>query len=202
MRMAKVENLQEKLLSTMILVGFIVLVEIVTVCILSGGAAYAATQGALGATSIGSLLLTVRKTASAGISGLRDMTANLTESNSDLTWSNDVCVFSTNVGGSYTIKATGSQGNGTFALSDGAKVLPYNVLWNDGGAGNLSNSGVLLQPGVTSHEMTKAATDSANCNGASTGPTARLIINIPAANIRAADVGNYTESLTLIVSPS
>ena len=201
--MMKVTTLQRKLLGVMCAVGFVFVLEVAADLVLGGGLAYAATQGVLGATSMGSILLTVRKTAAAGISGLRDMSVQWTDGDSDITWVNDLCVFSTRASGGYTIKALGAGGaSGAFVMSDGAKKLPYNVLWNDGGAKNLSDNGILLKPGVTSPEMTHAATDSANCHGPNAGPTARLMVSIPAANMKVASEGNYSESLTLVVSPN
>lgn len=194
---------ERKLLVTMLMVALLVSLEIILDCIIGGGIAYAAAQGALGASSVGSIIISVRKTASVGISGLRDMTANWTPGESDVLWSNDLCVFSNTASGKYTITASGARNaNGAFVLSDGNNQLPYQVSWSDGGAGNLSDHGVALKPDTTSAPMDKGSGDSGNCGSGQNKANARLIISIPATTMKAVPEGNYRESLTLLVSPS
>ena len=78
---------------------------------------------------------------------------NWTDGDPDVQWTNDICVYSTRASGGYTITATGAESaGGAFVMKDGAKTLPYNVMWNSGGAGNLRPDvrvPVVLQPGLS-----------------------------------------------------
>ena len=176
--------------------------EMVACYVLDLNHAFAAMQGALGATSTGHISLSVTKTAVAQINGLNDMTATWTQGDADLVWTNDVCVYSSKQAGHYTVTAVGAaSAGGAFVMTDGAKQLPYSVTWNDGGAGNLSNDGVKLQPNTHSATFSQAATDSPTCHGSSAhSPTARLVITVAENALQQVDAGNFTEGLTLIVS--
>ena len=162
--------------------------------------ASAATQGTLGATSTGSITITVTKTARAKISNLNDLTLSAwEEGNGNVQLTDDVCVYSTRPNGGYKIRADGNGNNNAFTLANGANLLPYTLSWNSGGVGGLSNTGTMLTAGTTSGAFTKASTISPTCSG---GDNARLIIDIAAQSMMAAVEGSYVGVLTLIVSPN
>ncbi len=164
---------------------------------------FASVQGMLGPTSTGSVGISVTKVSAAKISGLNDMIVTWSASDNDIIWTNDVCVFSSRALGSYTIRASGStQAGGAFTLSGQNQNLDYQVTWNAGGTGNLSNNGIALQPNVTSSALSGAATDNSTCNGNASGPTARLVITIPKTSLVAANAGGYADTLTLMISPN
>ena len=163
----------------------------------------AATQGTLGATSTGSLTISVTKPARADITNLTDLTvASWVTGGGDQTLTSDVCVYSTRPTGGYTIKAPGRGTSSAFTLANGANTLAYSVSWNSGGVGALTNTGTALTTNVTSAALTKAATDSSTCTGTVPGATARLIVTILATNLDAIVDGTYTGTLTLLVTPN
>ncbi|MBL0319706.1 MAG: hypothetical protein IPP74_10540 [Alphaproteobacteria bacterium] len=170
--------------------------------IVSASQVEAATQGTLGATSTGSLTISVTKPARVKISGLTDLTlASWVDGDGAVTLTNDVCVYSTRPSGAYTVKATGSGTASAFTLSASAVTLPYTVTWNSGGVGALANTGTALTANVTSGTLNNAATDNSNCAGTTPGNTARIIVGITNANMQAISDGVYTGTLTLLVSP-
>jgi hypothetical protein len=166
-------------------------------------AVVAASQGSLGTSSTGSLMISVTKPARANISDLNDLSiAGWSPGDGAKTVGDDVCVYSTRSGGGYTVKASGSGAGSAFTVVNGIFTMPYTLVWNDGGVGALSNTGTLLAANVTSPALANASTDSSTCNGAVAGPTARLRVTVTAAAFEAANAGNYTGILTLLVAPN
>lgn len=178
------------------------LCSVLMVGVLSSSTAYAATQGTLGATSTGSITISVTKPQRVKISNLNDLTlASWIDGDGAVTLTDDVCVYSTRPSGAYTIKATGSGTSSAFTIASGLLTIPYTVTWNSGGVGALANTGTTLTTNVTSATLNNAATDNQNCAGGSPGDTARLIVGITNANMQSASDGVYTGTLTLLVSP-
>jgi hypothetical protein len=162
--------------------------------------AQAATQGSLGATSTGSLDLSVKKDARVKISGLLDLTrAAWEDGNGDVILEDDLCVYSTKAGGGYKITANGSGAASAFEVASGTNILAYALKWNAGGQGALATPTVSLSPNTLSAAFANASTTSPNC---ASGDTARLQVSIGATAMAAAVDGTYTGVLTLIVSPS
>lgn len=165
--------------------------------------AMAATQGTVGATSTGSVDISVSKPARVRISDLNDLTlASWVTGDGDVKLTDDVCVYSTKPSGGYTIKASGSGADNAFTLANGNNTLAYSVTWNSGGVGNLADTGTALVKDVTSSGLTNAATKSSTCNGPNPGPTARLIVGMTEADMDAIVDGDYTGTLTMLVSPN
>lgn len=165
--------------------------------------AIASTQGFTGVTSQGAISLSLHKASMVRISNLSDMLVNWTDTDGDVVWRNDICVYSTRGNGGYTVTATGaSNDDGAFVMRNGENTVPYNITWNDGGGGNLSDEGIALLPGVPSGMLSHASTDNSSCSGGTPGPTARLLITIPRSNIEAVHDGNYSETLTLLLAPN
>jgi hypothetical protein len=165
--------------------------------------ARAALQGTLGTTSNGSLNFSVTKPPRADISNLTDLQlAGWIVGDGAVTMTEDVCVYSTRPSGGYTVLAAGSGAGQDFTLSNGGATLPYQVSWNAGGVGNLSNTGTPLTSNVASAGFTHAATDSSSCSGAAPGPTARLIVYVSNGQMSSAPSGSYSGTLTLVVTPN
>jgi hypothetical protein len=175
----------------------------VSVVVLSSFAArhtIASTQGTVGPTSTGIATISVTKNTVSRISGINDMSVVWDISDDAVQWTNDICIYSSRANGSYKITGQGaSSAGGAFVLVDGSSQLPYSVLWNAGGSGNLTNEGTALVPGVSLANLTQASTTSLSCSGASSN--ARLIVNISKQNLQTVPAGHYAESLTLIVAP-
>jgi hypothetical protein len=165
--------------------------------------AFAATQGMLGATSTGTVNLSITKSVQAQISDLSDMTlANWNVGDGAVTLFSNACIYSST--GSYKVTATGSGLANIFTLSSGLNVLPYTVAWNSGGAGNLASTGTSLNPNLQSGSFSNANTTSAQCSGGGSGnDTARVVVTVSATNMNSATSSNtpYTGILTMLISP-
>jgi len=109
--------------------------------------------------------------------------------------SQNICLFSNSTGGRYSITATGSGSGSSFALSDGANSLPYEVEWSDQSG---QASGTSLAPAITATGHVSAASQQ-TCNS---GPasSASLIVVLRASSLSQAREGNYSGSLTLLVA--
>lgn len=184
-------------------VGAMVAAISLTTTVLTPFNVMAATQGTLGATSTGSVDLSVTKPPRADINGLVDLSlSSWVNGDGDQELTEDVCVYSTKSGGGYTIKASGSGASSAFTLANGANTLPYSVTWNAGGVGNLANTGVALAANTTSSALSHASRDSSTCNGAHPGPTARLVVGLLASDLDGIVDGTYSGTLTMLVTPN
>jgi len=165
--------------------------------------ALAATQGTLGATSTGSVNISITKSVQAQISDLSDMTlANWSVGDPAVTLFSNACIYSST--GSYKVTATGSGVANIFTISSGLNTIPYTVTWNAGGAGSLANTGTALTANVQSSSFSNANSASATCSGGgASNDTARVIINITQANMNSAasSATPYTGTLTMLITP-
>jgi len=155
------------------------------------GTAHAATQGSLGATSTGSVDINAVIPNLAQISRLDDINLG-SWSGADLNGADQFCVFSSTR--SYTITATSANGTGaTFRLKDaGTNFIAYNVSWTDS-----TPAVTALSSGSASAAQATSAT-SVNCGGAD---NTTVTVNVPSANISSVPAGNYSDTLTLLVTP-
>lgn len=164
---------------------------------------FAATQGTLGATSSGTVNISITKSVQAQISNLTDMTlTNWSVGDGAVTLFSNACIYSST--GSYKVTATGSGLANIFTINSGLNIIPYSVSWNAGGAGNLASSGTTLLPNVISSTFSNADSGSASCNGGgSANDTARVVVNITQAamNTAASSSTPYTGTLTMLISP-
>jgi hypothetical protein len=132
------------------------------------------------------------------ITGLTDVGFGvITNFASDLTVARNVCVFSSAAGRRYAITATGSGTGGAFTLAAGSARLAYEVQW--AGSRN-QTSGTSLTAGVLRGGFS-ANTSSQTC---ATNPpaTASLITILRNSAVSTASAGNYSGTLTLIVTPN
>ena len=156
--------------------------------------AFAATQGTLGATSTGSLNITLTIDALVQISALDDIPLGNYTGGANMTGADDLCVYS-NTGG-YEITATGDDGAGgsAFELVGTSANIPYTVEWADtAGAG----TGTALTTGtpLTGQGGTFTTPD---CGGVD---NARVIVTVNSTDLGAAPADNYLGVLTLLVAP-
>lgn len=109
--------------------------------------------------------------------------------------SQNVCLFSNSTGGRYSITATGSGAGSSFALNDGANLLPYEVEWSDQSG---QTNGTSLVPTVTATGRVTAASQQTCNSGPAT--SASLIVVLRASSLAQAREGDYSGSLTLLVA--
>lgn len=159
--------------------------------------ALAASQGALGATSSGSVAISASVPPRARLSKLRNVAfANVNPAN-NARRAQSVCAWSNTPTKGYRITASGSGVGNAFTLSAGVLNLPYTVQWN-GSAGQ--TSGTALSPGLPSAGFVSAASHQRCTSGPSA--SASLIIGIAAADLQTMQAATtYTGTLTLLMSP-
>ncbi len=102
---------------------------------------------------------------------------------------------------SYSITISSPGG---YILTSGSHQIPYSLYWDDSGAGNLgSTNGTQLSNNVALTGQMKANILSTSCAlGNPSGPNARLTIKITTQDMTNALAGNYTGTITLLVSPT
>jgi hypothetical protein len=172
--------------------------------ILGTGAAIAATDGLLGATSSGSIALSFTKTLQAQITGLDDLTlAAYTLGDGDKVLSDTFCVYSSAFDGQYTVKVTGNGAGNTFQSNNtiSGYNLPYAVYWDDGGVGALAATkagatAVVSDTTLTGQKL--ASTVSTTC---ATGNTGKVFVEALGTDLDAAPGGTYTGTITILVTP-
>jgi hypothetical protein len=142
------------------------------------------------------LALATPATAKVRITGLSDVNfgtiSNLTI---DAVQAQSVCIYSSGASNRYGVRADGSGAGAAFTLSNGVTTMAYDVRWN-------SQSGQTNGTVLTSGVMLTTQTTNAQNQTCSSGPptTASLIVTLPATSLSSAGAGNYSGTLTLIVS--
>jgi hypothetical protein len=165
--------------------------------IASGTPAAAATQGTLGATSTGSLTISVSVANRAQITGLTDVAFTNIDPSTTATAAQSNCVWSNTATKGYSITATGSGTSGAFTLANGALSVPYSVQWS---ASSGQSSGTALSAGSALAGLTSTAVNP-TCSTSPT-TTSSLIVSIAAPNLQnMQSATSYTGSLTLLVTP-
>lgn len=109
--------------------------------------------------------------------------------------SQNICVYSNSAGSTYSVIASGSGPGASFALASGASSLSYDVEWSPQ-SGQVT--GTQLSASVALSGQTSAASHQF-CNS---GPaaSASLTVVIRAADLAQAQEGNYSGSLTLLIT--
>lgn len=160
--------------------------------------AWSATQGTLGATSTGTINITLTVPSQAQITGLTDVT--FTNQSPSVAASNaqNICVYSNTATKGYTVTATGNGASNAFTLTSAALTpIPYSVQFA-GTSGQ--TSGTSLLTGVASTGFTSTAVNP-TCSSAPL-TTASLIVGITTTNLQLAQAGaSYTGILTLLITP-
>jgi spore coat protein U-like protein len=155
----------------------------------------AATDGTVGTSSTGDLDISMTKGDEVRISNLSNINFG-SNNNTPAGQTLDVCIYSST--GSYDITATSSNGNGTtFRLANGgaSSFIEYDVQWNNTASGN---NGTDLNNAVTSGVFTGANTTQNDCGG---GVNSRLFVDVVNSSFNAAPSDNYTDTLTLVITP-
>ncbi len=163
----------------------------------AGGAAQAATQGTMGATSTGTVAISASVPNRAQISGLTDVAFTNQNPSVAASSAQNVCVWSNSAARGYTIRASGSGAANAFTLANAGLTVPYSVQWNSSSG---QTSGTALTAAVATPTLNSTATD-ATC---SSGPTssASLIIGISASDLSTMQAAtSYTGTLTLLMTP-
>ena len=160
-------------------------------------AAFAATQGTLGATSSGTVTISASVPARARLTGLNDVSFLSQDPAIAASNAQSVCVWSNTATKAYTITATGSGAANAFTLANGALTTPYSVQWN---ATSGQTSGTALTAGTASGSLTSVATQQLCASGPTT--SASLIVGIATTDLQTMQATTtYTGTLTLLITP-
>lgn len=160
--------------------------------------AMAATQGTLGATSTGTVAISVTVPSRVQITGLTDITFNNVEPNVQASASQSNCVWSNTATKGYTITATGDGTGGAFTLKSGSLTpIAYGVQWNQSSG---QSSGTALTAATASSGFVSTATLPA-CVSAPSATSSLVVTIAPAQLENMASQTAYTGTLTLLVSP-
>jgi len=166
--------------------------------LLSTMPAAASTQGSVGATSTGSVAITVSVPNRVQITGLTDIDFSNSDPMVQATNSQSNCVWSNTATKGYTITASGSGTAGAFTLAS-ASLTPviYTVLWNQSPA---QTTGTSLTAATASSGFVSTATRP----GCIAAPltSSSLTVQIATSELQhMASLTNYTGTLTLLVNP-
>jgi hypothetical protein len=165
--------------------------------VLMDSSASAATQGSLGATSTGTVVINASVPNRVELSGLADVTFLNQDPAIAALNAQNVCVWSNTSTKGYNVTATGSGVANAFTLANGALTVPYGVQW---AASSGQTSGTVLGTGVALTGLKSTATNLHCASGPSS--TASLIVTIPTANLQTMQAATtYTGTLTLVVAP-
>lgn len=160
---------------------------------LVGTAAYAATQGAVGGNSTGTIDVSVQVNDEVRISNLTDI-SGVFDGTNDVTGTSAACVYR-NGTGLYRLTASGDGIGGAFTLTDGviATPIPYSVSFDDG------NGAQSLGAGSPLTGLNGADPTSDTC--ATTGNNGTVAVSIGATDLLSAPASTYAGTLTLVVAP-
>lgn len=166
----------------------------------------AATQGNSGATSTGSVDITLTANLNARISGLSDFLLGAWSGVGDLAANQNICIGRSGVGifgtGLYRIRADGN-GDGTdinaFTLSNGVDLVYYDVYFND--QANLTGRQQLTGGQTLTGQTASGFSVIINLLFGCVSRNANVSVVVPEANLAGTPSGNYAGTLTLVLIP-
>lgn len=161
------------------------------------GAAWAATDGTVGATSSGSVdvLLVIPSLIQVVVEGNVDLGIFDPAAAADETGATGACVR-TNGATTYDITATSANdAAGVFRMSDGGtNFIAYTFNWG----GVALTSGVLNDNGGAGFNRDNAGPGFTTCTATGNG---KIDVVVPEANMLGAEAGSYQDTVTLLVAP-
>jgi hypothetical protein len=174
------------------------------ISMMSTGVALAATDGAIGLSSTGTVDISVNKGNVVRVSALVDfITPVWSVGDGDINQTQNVCVYANNAGGDYQVRLTSGNALGPqWRLSNGlGDFIAYAVAWVDSAGGTFAGStaGPGFGSGVLSVNQDNGDQNDPDCGG---GPTATLALEILSGNLTPAPNGSYTDTLTVTVTPN
>lgn len=152
---------------------------------------FAATDGTVGATSEGTLEISLNIADEVRISNLVDIDLGQF-SGADLTGSSPACVYRSGTG-NYEITGSGSGAGGAFTLADGATTVAYSVDYTDDAGAETLTAGFAL--------ANQTGGDPAETDCATNGDTGLVEVTVLETDMAGLTAGAYAGTLTLIVAP-
>jgi len=156
---------------------------------------YAATEDGLGSTSGGTAAVSLDIVDLMVVSGIGDIGLGAYVGTGGLAGNDDMCVYR-NGTGSYKVKLTSAnQSGGAFRLNTGANYITYTVDWTDNGTAGTT-------AGVTSDVEETGQGGHATSQTCGGSPNANLAVSVAEAALQAAPTGSYTDTVTILVTPT
>lgn len=160
---------------------------------------FAATQGTLGTTSTGTVGVSLTIPALVQITGLSDIVLG-SVSSFPATGNTTACVYSNVVSPAGSYFVTASSANvlaGAFRVNDGGtNFITYSAYWNNASAATQTTA---LTSGTKTAQQTGGSALLLNCGG---GSNANFNISFSAVQAQAAPPGAYTDTVTIVISPT
>ncbi|MGK0260793.1 MAG: hypothetical protein ACI96M_004247 [Candidatus Azotimanducaceae bacterium] len=150
----------------------------------------AATQGSVGASSNGSLEISLTLGAAVRVSGLQDIELNATQGQ-DISGTSKVCIYSSG-GNTFQLNALGSGQDNSFSVNFGSQSIDLNVVYSN------DQGDFELEPGVRRSSTLGTSADDIDCS--TNGPQGRVSVSIDGADSMSAETGTYLGTLTLVVA--
>lgn len=133
------------------------------------------------------------------ISGLSDIALTPTNFGSPVTGSTTACIYTNVISplGSYYVTATSSNASsGAFRITNGSFFITYSAFWN---ATSSPTETTPLTSGVKTAQQSGGNSTSLTCSGT---PNANFNISLTSTQVAAAPPATYTDTVTLLVSPT
>lgn len=133
------------------------------------------------------------------ISGLSDITFTPTNFGSPVTGSTTACIYTNVISplGSYYVTASSNNVSaGQFRVTNGTNFIVYNAYWNPASSATQS---VSLTSGVKTAQQSGGNSSSLTCSGT---PNANFNISLSNSEVEGVPAATYTDTVTLVISPS
>ncbi len=153
--------------------------------------ALAATDGAVGFNSTGTIDITLTVNDEVRISNLTDINLGVF-AGADAIGSSNACVYR-NGTGAYQITASGDGAGGAFTLTDGTNSVAYSIDYDDGTGAQPMTTGITV--------LGRSGADPASSTCATTGDNATVTATVAAVDAATLPAGTYAGTLTLLVAP-
>jgi hypothetical protein len=162
------------------------------------GTTYSATDGTLGATSSGSVGISITIPTLVRITNVQNLDLGTFTGSGDLSANDSVCIYTNLSAGTYKITASGDGTAGAFEVRNGSAVsLPYLVFWNDQPS---PSGGIALVSGTASPTQGGADISSQTCSGL--GNNANFMVRMLESVLQGAIPDVYTGTLSLVIEPA
>lgn len=160
---------------------------------------FAATDGTLGTTSTGTVGVSITIPALVQISGLSDITLG-SISTFPATGNTTACIYSNvaSPAGSYFVTASSANALTTSfrVKGTGTNYIVYNAFWNNTSAATPTTA---LSSGTKTAQQTGGNAISLTCGGT---PNANFNVNFSSAQVAGASADTYTDTVTLLITPT
>lgn len=172
---------------------------VLVVSLMSTTVSFSATDGTLGTTSTGTVVVSLTIPALVLITGLANITLTPTNFVAPVTGATTACIYSNVVTplGSYYVTASSANGlAGAFRVNNGTNFITYSAFWNNAAAAAQTTA---LTSGTKTAQQTGGSAVSLTCGG---NPNANFNVSFSSAQVAGAAPLTYTDTVTLLITPT